>query len=245
MSATNYTLTFKVNPDLPDKYNANLPSKIWIKEGLLFLQLDRLDGETGENFKVKAEKLALREVRRINVFDGITTREIQLIQSEPQFNYGFHGQAFTGVVFRALPNPEVAKLQDWNSDPSIELKLLLWEKACSETDIRLVYAYLHLLWELSVEKKKEQEQYQSKPLPALDPFEEIPILRNLLLHAESMPYKQVQAYLVEHKTNPERCMDNVEAHLSLAAQRLHIVKTAAYGKILQDIGYVPKADRPE
>lgn len=90
-----------------------------------------------------------------------------------------------------------------------------------------------MIWELS---DLPQWDYYHKPIPDPDPLEEIPILRNLLMHAKK-PNRRVTAYLKIHNIGKERSMENVDAHLSLALQRLHNIKAATHEIILKDIRY--------
>lgn len=218
-------------PVLPEKYNANLSPNIRLKNNLLIFELEILDGETEENFITRAERLIYREIRRINVLEGRENSRIHFEKSEPKLKYSNVCYIPTGCAFLPVENPETAGLEKWDPDSNLEIKLLLWEKVHLTTDIRLIYVYLHLIWELS---DLEQWDYKNKTFPDL--FEEIPILRNLLMHANK-PNPRVIAYLNIHKLGIERSIENVEAHLKLAAHRLPDIKFAMHRRILQGIGY--------
>jgi len=227
-----YTLTFKLTSDISQKYKNNLPLNFSINKNELALDLDRFNGESGEVFIIRAEKLVLREIRRISILESSLVRRITLIKKDPEFNHGFIGQAATGLAFMPVKNPGNAKKQNWESDLSVEIKLLLWEKINLQPETHLIYAYLHMIWELCEEE--QQWLYLESHEPS--PLQEIPILRNLLLHT-TKPSNRVKSYLALHETDSDRCLNNLEAHLSLALQRLHIVKSAVYKKLLHEIGY--------
>lgn len=233
MENMKYTLTFKVNSGFPDKYNANLPTHIRLKDDLLFLELETLDKETEENFKTRAVRIISREIKRISLLEWGKFRDIQFVGSEPGLKWNNVCHIPTGCGFLPVENPEIAGIQNWESNPSIEIKLLLWEKACSAADIRLIYAYLHMIWELCDLKQWDKN---IKPLPG--PLEEVPILRNLLIHSDKVPNPLVVAYLEIHNIGVERTIENAEAHLNLATDRLPDIKNATHSRILKDIGYL-------
>lgn len=96
MDNKKYTLAFKMNPDLPGKYNSNLPSNIRLKDNMLSVRLERPEGETGQSFKTRAERLVLREARRICLLEGKELRAIQFNKSEPNFNCDINIHCPTG-----------------------------------------------------------------------------------------------------------------------------------------------------
>lgn len=228
-----YYLVFKVTPNLPEHSQSYLPEHIrFASPDQLVIRVHQALNETNEALKSRAEWEIKRELLRIHVLEGIVF-EPTYIRSDPLLSFGFRGTPSTGWMHRPL-DPKLAKSQDcWNS--RIETKLYLWEKVQRSTsNPHLIYAYLYMICEIHFNDNSWKNwKYESVEKPT--PFEEINIIRNLLLH-NGEANNSVKKYLELHDIEHERNVQSSLAHAKLARDRLHDLLPAIWRKLLNDLG---------
>jgi len=229
-----YYLSFKVTPNLPDHSQSYLPEHIRFDfPDRLVICLHQGQDETNKALKSRAEWEIDRELMRINVLEDILF-ESRYMSSEPLLTFGFSGTPSTGWGHHPI-DPKLAKSQGcWNS--KIETKLVLWEKVKRETSTpALIYAYLYMNSVLHFNDNSWKDwKYKSTDKPT--PFQEINILRNLLLH-NGKANDCVIKYLEIHGIDHERNVKNSQIHTKHASDRLANLLSAVWKTLLIDLGY--------
>jgi len=227
-----YSLTFKIVPDLPQHSQSYLPKHIrFDSPDRLVICLEQEQDESNEDLITRAEWEIQRELLRIHVFQGIVYTSTY-IAAQPLLSRAFRLQASPGWMHHPIA-PKLARCQElWT--PSIETKLVLWGEVQRENlTPQLRYAYLYMICE--IDGVHMDWDYKSGQNPT--PFEEIKIIRNLLLHSGDM-HPRVKKYLSRKNIDHQRNIQNLQIYTKLATDRLHAVLTDVWKLLLNDLGYV-------
>jgi len=128
---------------------------------------------------------------------------------------------------------KAGKPQNWTG--SVETKLMLWRRVSEDkNDPILAYTYLHMICELD---GNDAWEHESNLAPSA--FQEIRLIRNLLLHSKKKPNASVVTYCKLYNLNPDRTPREVVAHKQHARDRLHALLGEVWKALLQDVGVEP------
>ena len=196
------------------------------------LEADRLVDESNEDFEARVQHEIERELLRISVLSG-TFYQASITNIEPMISRNRNIQASTGWGHRVVDPKRAGKPQNWTG--AVETKLMLWRRVSEDrSDPILVYAYLFMICEPD---GIDDWDHESNLAPSA--FQEIRLIRNLLLHSTEKPKTRVVAYCKLHNLNPDRTPREVEAHKKHARDRLHAVLGEVWKMLLQDVGVCP------